>query len=183
MVSIFHLPFDGRWSDARQGRTADLHRSALLVLSASVDLAFSQGGILRAAYRSELEKDFARYRGCSDRGHTGYSLLFTINLDPDSLPRIAVGAFLVLASILTLVWRAIYIRLYTSSGLMRRAVIVGAGKAGRSLVDIYGRLSPPPFILLGFVDDDVLKQGQSTNGFSIMGTSDMLLVLIEEYRI
>jgi exopolysaccharide biosynthesis polyprenyl glycosylphosphotransferase len=116
-------------------------------------------------------------------GILGYSLLFTINLDPDSLPRIAVGAFLILASLLTLAWRAIYIRLYTSSGRMRRAVIVGAGKAGRSLVDIYGRLSPPPFILLGFVDDDQLKQGTSTNGFPVMGTSDMLLVLIEEYRI
>jgi len=49
-----------------------------------------------------------------------YSLLFTINLDPNSLPRIAVGAFLVIASILTLGWRAIYIRLYTSSGLRSR---------------------------------------------------------------
>ena len=46
-------------------------------------------------------------------GLLAYSLLFTINLDPNSLPRIAVGAFLVLASFLTLGWRAIYIRLYT----------------------------------------------------------------------
>lgn len=116
-------------------------------------------------------------------GLLGYSLLFTINMDPNSLPRIAVGAFLVLASFLTLAWRAIYIRLYTSSGLMRRVVIVGAGKAGHSLADIYRRLSPPPFILLGFIDDDLRKQGKSTHGFAVLGTSDALLALIEDYRI
>ncbi len=67
-------------------------------------------------------------------GLLGYSLLFTINQDPNSLPRIGVGAFLVLASFLTLAWRGIYIRLYTSSGLMRRVLIIGAGKGGHSLV-------------------------------------------------
>jgi exopolysaccharide biosynthesis polyprenyl glycosylphosphotransferase len=116
-------------------------------------------------------------------GLLAYSLLFTINLDPTSLPRIAVGAFLVLASFLTLSWRAIYIRLYTSSGLMRRVVIVGAGKAGHSLADIYNTLNPRPFILLGFIDDDPLKQGKSYNGFGVLGTSEALLILIEEYRI
>ncbi len=112
-----------------------------------------------------------------------YSLLFTINLDPNSLPRIAVGAFLVIASFLTLGWRAIYIRLYTSSGLMRRVLIVGAGKAGHSLADIYRKLSPPPFILLGFIDDDLRKKNKSYFGFAVLGTSEHLLNIIEEYRV
>lgn len=116
-------------------------------------------------------------------GILGYSLLFTINQDPNSLPRIAVGAFLLFASFLTLVWRAIYIRLYTSSGLMRRVVIIGAGKAGLSLADIYLKLSPPPFSLLGFVDDDIRKQGEATHGFPVLGTSEALLNLIEDHRI
>lgn len=112
-----------------------------------------------------------------------YSLLFTINLDPNSLPRIAVGAFLVFASFLTLGWRAIFIRLYTSSGLMRRVLIVGAGKAGRSLADIYRKLSPPPFILLGFIDDDPRKKSNSFLGFAVLGTSEHLLEIIEDYRV
>ncbi|MBL8100889.1 MAG: sugar transferase [Anaerolineales bacterium] len=116
-------------------------------------------------------------------GLLAYSLLFTINLDPNSLPRIAVGAFLVLASFLTLGWRAIFIRLYTSSGLMRRILIVGAGKAGHSLADIYRKLSPPPFILLGFIDDDLRKKGKSYYGFAVLGTSEHLLEIIEEYRV
>jgi exopolysaccharide biosynthesis polyprenyl glycosylphosphotransferase len=112
-----------------------------------------------------------------------YSLLFTINQDPNSLPRIGVGAFLVLASLLTLGWRAIYIRLYTSSGLMRRVLIVGAGKAGHSLADIYRKLSPPPFLLVGFIDDDPAKQDKSYFGFAVLGTSEKLLELIDELQI
>lgn len=116
-------------------------------------------------------------------GLLAYSLLFTINLDPNSLPRIAVGAFLVIASILTLGWRAIYIRLYTSSGLMRRVLIVGAGKAGCSLADIYRKLNPPPFLLLGFIDDDLIKKGKSFYGFAVLGTSEHLLDIVEDYRV
>lgn len=116
-------------------------------------------------------------------GLFAYSLLFTINFDPNSLPRISVGAFLVIASLLTLGWRAIYIRIYTSFGLMRRVVIVGAGKAGHSLADIYRKLHPPPFILLGFVDDDLRKMNKSYHGFAVLGMSDHLLSFIEEYRV
>ncbi len=116
-------------------------------------------------------------------GLLGYSLLFTINQDPNSLPRIGIGAFLVIASLLTLIWRGIYIRLYTSSGLMRRVIVVGAGKAGHSLAEIYRKISPPPFLLIGFVDDDPKKQGKPHHGFAVLGTSKKLLDLIEDYHI
>lgn len=116
-------------------------------------------------------------------GLFGYSLLFTINQDPNSLPRIGIGAFLVLASLLTLTWRGIYIRLYTSSGLMRRVLIVGAGKAGHSLLEIYRKLSPPPFLLVGFIDDDIRKQAKPYHGFAVLGTSEKLLEIIESHRV
>ncbi|MCZ2127061.1 MAG: sugar transferase [Anaerolineales bacterium] len=116
-------------------------------------------------------------------GLVSYSLLFILNSEPNSLPRIAVGAFLILASILTLGWRAVYIRLYTSSGLMRRVLVIGAGKAGRTLVEAYRGLNPPPFVLVGFIDDDLSKKNKSYNGFSVLGCSEHLLDLIEEHRI
>jgi exopolysaccharide biosynthesis polyprenyl glycosylphosphotransferase len=116
-------------------------------------------------------------------GLLAYSVLFIFISEPNSLPRIAVGAFLILASLLTLGWRAVYIRLYTSSGLMRRVLIVGAGKAGLSLAKIYRNLSPPPFILLGFIDDDYRKQGKSYQGFAVLGTSEHLLEIVEDYRV
>ncbi len=60
-----------------------------------------------------------------------YALIFIFNQDPtSSLPRIGVGAFITAASFFTLLIRLSYIRLYTSSGLQRRVLIVGAGKAG-----------------------------------------------------
>lgn len=116
-------------------------------------------------------------------GLLGYSLLFTFNTDPNSLPRIAVGAFLVLASLLTLVWRAIFIRIYTSSGLMRRVLIVGAGKAARSLIDVYRKIQPPPFQLVGFIDDDPAKKSYAYQTLKVIGDSEHLLSLVEDYRI
>jgi FlaA1/EpsC-like NDP-sugar epimerase len=94
-----------------------------------------------------------------------------------------VGAFLVLASFLTLAWRAIYIRLYTSSGLMRRVLIVGAGKAGHTLIEAYRKLNPPPFLIIGFIDDDPTKKSKSLDGFAVLGDSEHLLDLVEDYRI
>lgn len=116
-------------------------------------------------------------------GLLGYSLLFTFNTDPNSLPRIAVGAFLVFASILTLVWRAIYIRFYASSGLSRRVLIIGAGKAGRSLVYMYKKQSVSPFQLIGFIDDDPAKKNYTYQDYTVIGDSEHLLDIIEEYRI
>lgn len=116
-------------------------------------------------------------------GLLGYSLLFTIRQDPNSLPRIGVGGFLLLASLLTLFWRAVYIRLYTSSGLQRRVLIVGAGKAGQTLAEVYRTLAPPPFRLVGFIDDDPKKVGRSVMGFPIIASSNQLLQVIEDYKI
>ena len=116
-------------------------------------------------------------------GLLGYSLLFTIRQDPNSLPRIGVGAFLLLASLLTLFWRAVYIRLYTASGLQRRVLVVGAGKAGQTLAEVYRTLVPPPFRLVGFIDDDPKKVGRSVMGFPIIASSDQLLKVIEDYKV
>lgn len=116
-------------------------------------------------------------------GLLGYSLLFTFNTDPNSLPRIAVGVFLVLASFLTLAWRGIYIRLYASSGLTRRVLIVGAGRAGRSLVYMYKKLPISPFQLIGFIDDDPAKKEYTYQNYAVIGDSEHLLDIIEDYRI
>jgi exopolysaccharide biosynthesis polyprenyl glycosylphosphotransferase len=112
-----------------------------------------------------------------------YALVFFLNREPTALPRIVVGVFLLLASILTLIWRGIYIRLYTSSGLQRRALIVGAGKAGRTLAHVHNSASPKPFGLVGFIDDDKSKLGKRFEGHPVLGPSKDLLDLIDKYRI
>jgi exopolysaccharide biosynthesis polyprenyl glycosylphosphotransferase len=112
-----------------------------------------------------------------------YSLVFILNQQPASLPRIAVGAFIVAASLLTLIWRMSYVRLYTSSGLQRRSVIVGAGKAGLTLVRVYCAANPRPFSLIGYVDDDLQKLDQVYEGYPVLGSSKDLLTIIDQYRV
>ncbi len=116
-------------------------------------------------------------------GLLAYSLIFILNQDPNDLPRVGVGAYIIIASLLTLGWRTSYIRLYTSTGLMRRVLIVGAGKAGLTLAQVYTRLNPPPFHLIGFIDDDPKKARRSFEGFPVLGSSRRMLKIIDEYRI
>jgi len=112
-----------------------------------------------------------------------YSLFFIVRLNPNSLPRIGVGAFLLYASILTLLWRSLYIRFYTSAGQLRHVLVVGAGKAGHTLAETYLAQEPSPFTLVGFVDDDPQKLGKSVFGFPIISQSFELLELVETYKI
>ncbi|NOY98915.1 MAG: sugar transferase [Chloroflexi bacterium] len=112
-----------------------------------------------------------------------YALIFITIKDPNSLPRIGVGAFLVIASILTLGWRRLYIRLYTAQGMTRRVLIVGAGRAGETLAKAYKNIWPPPFYLIGFVDDDPKKIGSRVEGFRVFGSNDRLLQIIEQQNI
>ncbi len=113
-----------------------------------------------------------------------YALIFIFNQDPmASLPRIGVGAFVVLASAFTLILRLSYIRLYTTSGLQRRVLIVGAGKAGMTLAKVYCEANPPPFSLVGFIDDDFQKIDRMYYGYPVIGASKDLLAIIDQYRV
>jgi exopolysaccharide biosynthesis polyprenyl glycosylphosphotransferase len=116
-------------------------------------------------------------------GFVVYSLAFILNREPGALPRIVVGAFIGLAGVLTLLWRLLYIRLYTSSGLSRRVLIVGAGKAGMTLARVYAAAQPKPFSLIGFIDDDRRKLHELFEGFAVVGTSRDLLTIIDQYRV
>jgi exopolysaccharide biosynthesis polyprenyl glycosylphosphotransferase len=115
-------------------------------------------------------------------GLIAFSLLFVTRQDTN-LPRVGVGSFLVYASLLTLGWRMLFIRLYKRSGQMRRILIIGAGKAGLTLAELYNSLEPRSFSIVGFVDDDPGKVGEIFHGIPVLGTSEQLLELIEDNRI
>ncbi len=93
--------------------------------------------------------------------------------------RVGVGFFLALAAILTLLWRLAYIRIFTASVFMRRALILGAGKSGETLLEAYHSLKPRPFHLVGFMDDDPQKVGKHVKGVPILAASDRLAEVIE----
>lgn len=116
-------------------------------------------------------------------GLAGYSVVFMVRQDPSGLPRVGVGAFLLFASLLTLAWRMIFIRIYKRTGQLRRILLVGAGKAGQTLAELYQTLGTRSFSIIGFIDDDVQKAGKRFHNLPVLGTSEQLLELIDIYRI
>lgn len=111
-----------------------------------------------------------------------YSVAFIIQQE-SNLPRIGVGAFLLFASLLTLLWRMIFIRLYKTTGERRRVLLIGAGKAGQTLSELYHSQAARSFNLIGYVDDDVSKVGKTICDLRVLGSSPHLLSLIDVHRI
>jgi len=110
-------------------------------------------------------------------GLFAYLLLYFI-FPPKSLPRRGVAAFLVAVVVLTLLWRWVYIRIFTRPAFMRRVLVVGAGRAGSAFLDVLRRLHPLPFEVIGVLDDDPAKTGTQVNGFPVLGGSEQLLELV-----
>jgi exopolysaccharide biosynthesis polyprenyl glycosylphosphotransferase len=115
-------------------------------------------------------------------GLIAYSLAFIIQQE-SNLPRIGVGAFLLLSSILTVAWRMGFIRLYKSTGQRRRVLVVGAGKAGQTIAELYRKQDTRSFNVVGFVDDDGHKAGKVYHGIPVLGTTHNLLSLVDVYRV
>jgi exopolysaccharide biosynthesis polyprenyl glycosylphosphotransferase len=100
-----------------------------------------------------------------------------------SLPRRGFLYFLTLATLLTLLWRLIYIRVFTAPALLRRVVIVGAGESGQALLRVIQAMDPPPFHLVGFLDDDPGKQGAAVEGVAVLGDNTRLRSVAEQYGV
>ena len=96
-----------------------------------------------------------------------------------ALPRLAVGLFIAFVALLTLLGRAIYIKLFTMANNQRRVLIIGAGNAGSALAKVVAELEPKPFNLLGLIDDDPSKLGTTMNGFPIIGNHTNISDLVK----
>ncbi len=110
-------------------------------------------------------------------------LLIYFYSEPKSLPRRGVSVFIIFAAIFTLLWRLIYIRIFTAPHLLRRVLIVGAGKAGSTIVNVIEKLWPPPFFTVGLIDDAPEKLGQNVGSLPVLGNSQRLLEIIEEQQV
>lgn len=111
-----------------------------------------------------------------------YLLLFFYFTDPPKslLPRRGVAGFFIAAPLLTLAWRALYIKIFTAPAFMRRVLLVGGGITGQVLLKVINDLWPPPFYLVGVIDDDPQKIGTSIGGHPVLGGSDRLLEIAEQ---
>jgi exopolysaccharide biosynthesis polyprenyl glycosylphosphotransferase len=99
------------------------------------------------------------------------------------LPRRGVLAFIVVVSILTILWRLLYIKVFTAPLFMRRVLIVGAGRAGTSLAKVINGIRPGPFRLVGFIDDSVSKINTQIECCPVLGNSECLLDIIQREAI
>lgn len=111
-----------------------------------------------------------------------YLIIFFFS-DPNSLPRRGVFIFIIAATVLTFAWRFIYISIFTAPVFTRRALMIGAGKAGSTLAEMLQSAQSGPFQLIGYIDDDLEKQGTEINGYRVLGTGSMMTQLIEEHDI
>jgi len=83
----------------------------------------------------------------------------------------------------------IIIRLYfeeyrtAEAGRLKRFLIVGAGNAGEALLREILRMPVAQYDVVGFVDDDSVKQGTHIHGIPILGTVEQLPQICEERKI
>jgi len=111
-----------------------------------------------------------------------YLLVFFFS-KPNTLPRLGVALFFIFATILTLLWRIIYLKIFTTSRFQRRVLIVGAGNSGKALVEVIKKSTPAPFNLIGLVDDDQEKIGKTVLDFPVFGPINDLNKFINLYQI
>jgi len=113
----------------------------------------------------------------------GIYLLFYFTSEPNSLPRRGIASYLTSVIALTLLWRWIFIRIFTAPALMRRVLLVGGGRTGELLLAIINDLWPPPFFLVGIIDDDPDKQGKQIEGLTVIGKHQDLLQVVKDQQI
>jgi exopolysaccharide biosynthesis polyprenyl glycosylphosphotransferase len=112
-----------------------------------------------------------------------YLSVYFFRTEAGSLPRRGPLYFLIIVVALTLTWRWIYIKVFTSIQFLRRVLVVGAGTSGTALVELLQGLESSPFYIVGLVDDDAEKHGKEFHGIEVLGGSSQLEELIIEEEV
>jgi len=112
-----------------------------------------------------------------------YLLVYFLADIPGKINRRAVGVFIILSILLSLVWHWYYVKLMVSHGEQRRAFVIGAGSNGLALAEAYNQANPAPFNLVAYIDDNPNKLGTDVYGFKVIGGSENLIKLVEDFNI
>lgn len=108
-------------------------------------------------------------------------------LTPDLIEKRWIFYLFPLLSVVALAcWRVAYARIFNQPGFHQTALVIGAGWAGRTLLQAMGGqgLAGNPFYgtgyrVLGLIDDDPAKQGKALEGVPVLGTRHELLHLVQ----
>lgn len=110
---------------------------------------------------------------------------------PADLDRPAEGVCIadMFATVLMLAGLRVVIRLYyeasttAEAGRLKRFLIVGAGNAGEALLREIARMPSAQYDVVGFIDDDPIKQGTHIHAIPVLGTVEQLPGICEEHGI
>ena len=102
---------------------------------------------------------------------------------PGLLPRLVVLYFVVASVIFEWIWRSLYIRVLVSPFFQRRALVVGAGWAGRAIVQALDEFQGWQYNIVGLIDDDPAKRGLTIEGVPVIGGHADLLAAAQEAQV
>ncbi len=108
-----------------------------------------------------------------------YAVVFFF-LPPDTLPRHVLAFFAAISLLFVFLWRWVYATLFSRSFFDRHVVVVGAGWAGKTIVQALRDNQTPGYKVLGFIDDDPAKQDQVIQGLPVIGPSDQLIAIVRD---
>jgi exopolysaccharide biosynthesis polyprenyl glycosylphosphotransferase len=141
--------------------------------------------LLADSYDARITIDREKtFRAIALASGVGLIIYMAVYFGSDTLlPRLGVAVFLVASAVLTMLWRMIYIQIFTAPRFMHRALLVGAGETGQALLEVFEDLWPPPYFMVGLIDDDAKKKDSQIMGYKVLGGSECLLQVIEEENI
>ena len=97
--------------------------------------------------------------------------------------RIGRGVFIlngILIILFIIGWRILYSYLLEQPIFKRNALIVGAGWAGKTILQEINRSQKSGLRMVGFIDDDPLKKGKLVEGASVLGDRDSIDEVIRQ---
>lgn len=100
--------------------------------------------------------------------------------------RIGRGVFIINGVLITLFiigWRLLYSYMLDQPIFKRNVLIIGAGWAGKTILQEISRSKKSGLRLVGFIDDDPAKQGKLIGGFPVFGNRYSLNTVIHQNEI
>jgi len=119
-----------------------------------------------------------------------------MNIDPvrrnlQDITEVSQGIFMadMFATVLLLAGLRMVIRLYheefrtAEAGPLKRFLIIGAGNTGEALLREIHRMPVVQYEVIGFIDDDPVKQGINIHGIPVLGTVEQLPKICKDRNI
>ncbi|MCX5720871.1 MAG: sugar transferase [Nitrospirae bacterium] len=181
LLGVFFMAMEFWWDVGPEGLSESFH-SGFIVLVAYVLFLFLFGLYnIRMNYRAQKASTMADISSAVLVASMALSALYYM-LPDVKLPR---GVFLIqtiFAVPLLFFWRTNFWRLRDESLVPRNVLIVGAGEAGATALNILERFHSE-YHVVGFIDDALDKQARTINNYKVLGGSVALVTLVRQHRV